>query len=111
LINTPISISENQGKAIVNPPVVAVYLTDNLPTPLTANFIGEFLSLSGAFSINPIITSLAGVSLILSAGYSFWLFNRISFATESPYLRNVYDLTRREFMVLFPLFLLFLFLV
>jgi NADH-ubiquinone oxidoreductase chain 4 len=80
-----------------------IFTIANCATPLTANFIGELLSFMGSFQINPIITALAGISMILSAGYSFWLFNRISFGTESPYLLNVRDLSRREFFVLLPL--------
>ncbi len=92
---------------VTNMPIFTIFFfiftLANCAVPLTANFIGEFLSLIGAFSMNPIITTLAGVSMILSAGYSFWLFGRVSFGQESPYLKNVHDLTRREFFVLLPL--------
>lgn len=54
-----------------------IFTLANCGTPLTANFLGEFLCFTGSFQINPIITTLAGLSLILSAAYSFWFFNRI----------------------------------
>jgi predicted GIY-YIG superfamily endonuclease len=106
---------ENHGTRIINyfrglvtnMPIFTIFFfiftLANCAVPLTGNFIGEFLSLAGAFSINPIIVALSGTSMILSAGYSFWLFNRISFGSESPYLLNVRDITRLEFFVLLPL--------
>lgn len=74
---------------VTNMPIFAVFFfiftIANCATPLTANFIGELLSFMGSFQMNPIITALAGISMILSAGYSFWLFNRIQ-----RFLLNLY---------------------
>jgi NADH-ubiquinone oxidoreductase chain 4 len=72
-----------------NMPIFAIFFfiftIANCATPLTANFIGELLCFMGVFGVNPIITALAGTSMILSAGYSFWLFNRIQ-----RFLLNLY---------------------
>lgn len=78
----------------------------NMGTPLTANFIGEFLCLSGAFQNSPLLTSFSSLSIVLSAAYSIYLFNRISGGVKSHYLSVVYDINRREFYILFPLLLL-----
>jgi NADH-ubiquinone oxidoreductase chain 4 len=95
---------------VTNMPIFTIFFflftIANCATPLTANFIGEFLCFIGSFQINPILTGLAGISMVLSASYSFWFFNRISYGTESSYLNNVYDLSRREFFVLLPLLFL-----
>lgn len=78
----------------------------NIGTPLTANFLGEFLCLTGAFQQNPILTFFGSLGIILSAAYSIWLYNRISFGAQSIYLKSIEDLNRREFFLLLPLLFL-----
>lgn len=80
----------------------------NIAVPLSANFIGEFMTFAGAFQRNPVLTILGALGMILSAGYGIWLFNRISFGSESLYLTRAGDLNRREFMMLLPLLFLVL---
>jgi len=77
----------------------------NSGTPLTLNFIGEFLSLYGAFERLPILGALASSSIVFSAAYSFFLYNRIAFGgTLSPYFAaSLPDLTKREFVLLIAL--------
>lgn len=84
-----------------------VFSMFNFGTPLSANWAGEFLCLTGAFQRNPIFALLGSSGVVLSAAYSIWLYNRISFGTFSPYLRMITptDVTRREFMLLLPLLL------
>lgn len=76
----------------------------NMGTPLTANWIGEFLSLAGSFQNYPFITALASSSIVLSACYSIYLFNRLTFGQWSVHLIPVCDVQRLEFHVLLPLF-------
>jgi len=80
-----------------------IFTLANMAVPLTGNFIGEFLCFLGAFQKNPIITALGATSMVLVAGYSIWLYNRICFGNESMYLIRSKDLTRREFFLLLPL--------
>jgi NADH-ubiquinone oxidoreductase chain 4 len=81
----------------------------NMATPLTANFVGEFITFAGAFQRNPILTVFGALGIILSASYSIWLFNRVSFGSESLYLKTTGDMNRREFFIILPLlFLTFL---
>ena len=75
----------------------------NMGTPSTANWVGEYLSLAGVFPANPVVSLLGATSIILSACYSIWLYNRMAFGSYSPYLTYTTDLTRREFMVLFTM--------
>jgi len=42
----------------------------NMGTPLSANFIGEFLSLAGVFQRNPVIAALGATGIFFSACYS-----------------------------------------
>jgi NADH-ubiquinone oxidoreductase chain 4 len=79
----------------------------NAGTPLSLNFIGEFLSLYGIFERLPILGIFASSSIVLSAAYTIYMFNRIVFGGKySKYFRvNMMDLSRREFVVLLPLVL------
>jgi NADH-ubiquinone oxidoreductase chain 4 len=71
----------------------------NAGTPLTFNFVGEFLSLYGAFERLPLLGALACSSIVLSAAFTIFLFNRIAFGGSlSAYLAtNIPDLNKREF--------------
>ena len=77
----------------------------NMGTPLTLNFVGEFLSLYGAFERLPLLGALAASSIVLSAAFTIFLFNRIAFGGSlSAYFKvNVPDLTKREFAILMSL--------
>ena len=81
-------------------PVFALYLLvlsfANIGTPLSGNFLGEFLSLSGAFQRSPIFTTLASFSILLSATYQMKLTIRLTGGIKSPYLKVTKDLTNRE---------------
>ena len=77
----------------------------NAGTPLSLNFIGEFLSLYGTFEKLPLMGILASSSIILSAAYTIYMFNRIAFGGKYSKLFkvNLPDLNKREFFILFIL--------
>jgi len=77
----------------------------NCGTPLTLNFIGEFLSLYGIFERLPLLGLLASSSIIFSAAYTIYMFNRIAFAGSYSkfFIYNIPDLNKREFCILFTL--------
>jgi len=79
------------------------FLFGNMGVPLTANFVGEFLSLLAAYQYNIFIVSIATLSVVFSAIYSIFLFNRVSSGTLSTYVITIPDLFRREFFILLPL--------
>lgn len=74
----------------------------NCGVPLTLNFIGEFMCLYGIFERLIFSGFLASSSIILSAAYSIYMYNRIIFGGKlSKYLEyNVIDLNKREFFIL-----------
>lgn len=78
----------------------------NIGVPLTINFIGELLALIGLYEVNPFIASLAASSILLSAGYTLYIFNRITYGQYSRNLGFSLDLNRLEFNILFLLVLL-----
>lgn len=77
----------------------------NCGAPLTLNFIGEFLCLYGVFERLPLLSIFASTSIILSAAYTIYMFNRIGFGGifSKFFKENIYDITRREFYLLFIL--------
>ena len=81
-------------------PVFALYLLilsfANIGTPLSGNFIGEFLSLTGAFQRSPIFTTLCTFSILLSACYQMKLTSRLTGGIKSPYIKVTKDLNNRE---------------
>jgi NADH-ubiquinone oxidoreductase chain 4 len=84
----------------------------NAGTPLSLNFIGEFLSLYGTFERLPIAGALASSSIVFSAAYSMYMYNRIAFAGSfSKYFNfSISDLSKREYYILITLVLFTVFL-
>jgi NADH-quinone oxidoreductase subunit M len=84
-----------------------VFTLANVGLPGTSGFVGEFLSLTGAFRINTWVAFLATTGIILSAGYALWLYRRIIFGKlEKPALKYITDLSWREAAVMAPLVVL-----
>ena len=87
-----------------------IFTLANLGLPATSNFIGEFFVLVGCFKTNSWSALLAGSGMVLGAGYSLWLCNRIIFGNIKEYsIITFRDLNRREFFIFLPfIFLTFL---
>jgi NADH-quinone oxidoreductase subunit M len=84
-----------------------VFTMANVGLPGTSGFVGEFLSLLGAFRANPTVSFLATSGVILSAAYALWLYRRIIFGKlDKPSLQSIADLDRREIVLLAPLVVL-----
>jgi NADH-quinone oxidoreductase subunit M len=84
-----------------------VFTMANVGLPGTSGFVGEFLSLAGAFKANPWVAFFATTGVILSAPYMLWLYSRVLYGPlEKPSLRSITDLDRREVALLAPLVLL-----
>jgi len=82
-----------------------IFCLGNAGTPLTVNFIGEFLSLYGTFERLPFAGILASTTIVFSAAYSIYMFNRIAFGGSFSkfFKESLSDLTKREFFILFTL--------
>lgn len=83
----------------------------NCGVPLTLNFIGEFMSLYGVIERLPLLGVLACSSIIFSAAYTIYMYNRISFGGFFTKILEytVYDINKREFILLFILIILTIF--
>ena len=105
-------IAEFGGLAHVTPTFSTVFLIvtlSSLGLPLMNNFIGEFLTLRGAFEANWVWAAIATVGIILGAAYMLWLYQRVFFGQlTNPANENLADLNKRELWQFAPLiFLIF----
>ena len=80
-----------------------IFTLANTGIPLSLNFLGEQLALIGIWERNPIIAALGATGIVLSACYSIYLYNRLSYGDFSPHLFNIKDINRREFVLLLSL--------
>jgi NADH-quinone oxidoreductase subunit M len=87
-----------------------VFTMANIGLPGTSGFVGEFLTLLGAFRANNTVAFIATSGVILSACYGLWLYRRVVFgALTKASLKSILDLSPREVAILAPLVLLVLF--
>lgn len=79
----------------------------NCGAPLTLNFVGEFMSLYGVFERLPLLGVFASSSIVFSAAYTIYMFNRIAFggSFSKYFVANISDVNKREFFILFTLVL------
>ncbi len=84
--------------------VFMLFTMANVGLPGTSGFVGEFLTLMGAFQVNTWVTAVAATGVILSAAYALWLYRRVvlgELIKES--LKTIGDMTGRERAVFAPL--------
>ena len=82
---------------------VFLFVLANSGTPLTVNFVGEFISLLGLFNLNSLAAVFISWSVVLSAAFSLWLYIRIVGGKPGNNLRFIPDINRRETHSLNPL--------
>ncbi len=102
------------GGLVANMPkyavVLMVFTMANVGLPGTSGFVGEFLTLMGAFQVNTWVALFATTGVILSAAYALWLYRRVIFGKlEKESLRDLLDLNRREKIIIYPLVALVIF--
>ena len=81
-----------------------VFTMANVGLPGTSGFVGEFLTLIGAFRANTWVAVFATTGVVLSAGYALWLYRRVVFGSlEKSGLASMLDMSLREKVILVPL--------
>jgi len=95
------------GGCVYTMPVFSIiflfFTLANLSLPGTGSFPGEFLILTGVFQQNTWVSILAATGMVLGAGYSLWLYNRVVFGNLKPSLINTFsDVNRREICLFIP---------
>ena len=84
-----------------------IFMLGSVGLPGTSGFVGEFLTLLGAFQANTYIAALATTGVIFGAAYMLVLYRRVVFGPqENKDAAKMPDLVQRETMLLVPLALL-----
>lgn len=100
-------ISDFGGIAKVMPVFATLFLIVTLSSvglPGTNGFIGEFLILLGAWKVNPALTAVSTLGVILGAVYMLWMYRRVMFGPlQHAENKGLKDLTFREVALLAPL--------
>ncbi|PWB93873.1 NADH-quinone oxidoreductase subunit M [Methylosinus sporium] len=87
-----------------------IFTMANVGLPGTSGFVGEFLTLAGAFVANSWVALFATSGVVLSAAYALYLYRRVVFgALEKPSLQTISDLSARELVLFVPLIALTLY--
>lgn len=85
--------------------LIAMFASVGLPG--LSGFVGEFLTLQGAFLHNWVWAAFGALGVILSAIYLMWMFQRIFFGpVDDVENHHLSPLTRREILVAAPLIIL-----
>jgi len=81
-----------------------VFTLANVGLPGTGGFVGEFLTMLGAFAVNTWVAIFAATGVILSAAYALYVYRRVIFGElVKPALQTISDLNLREVAILAPL--------
>ena len=100
-------MSEFGGLAAVMPKYAVIFgimLMASVGLPLTIGFVGEFLVLLGFYDVSPIMTILAGTSIIVGAVYMLSLYKKSFFGpVTKEENKTLKDLTPKETWSLIPL--------
>ena len=84
--------------------VFMIFVLASIGLPGTSGFIGEFLTILGAFKYNTFLAFFATTGIILSAVYMLYLYKRIIFGLQgNEKLKEILDLDLREMMIMIPL--------
>ncbi len=87
--------------------VFMVFTMASVGLPGTSGFVGEILSLVGAFQASTWVAFFATTGIILGAAYMLWLYRRVVFgALVKEDLKLIFDLRPREIAVFAPLVVL-----
>ncbi len=87
--------------------IFAIMLMASVGLPLTIGFVGEFLSLLGFFKVSPVLTFIAGLTIILGAVYMLVMYKKVFFGPlHNEDNKKLGDIKGREMVALVPLVVL-----
>jgi NADH-quinone oxidoreductase subunit M len=104
-------ISRISGLATKTPWLALIFmviLLGSIGLPLTNGFIGEFLLLFGIFEYNHWVAAIAGLSIIFSAAYMLWMYQRTMLGQPAKGNDTIVDLSVKEAIPLIPVVLMIL---
>jgi len=99
-------ISQIEGMATRAPWLAALFmilLLGSIGLPLTNGFIGEFLLLLGIFETNIWMAAIAGLTIIFSAVYMLWMYQRTMLGKPGEVSQGIRDISLTEAIPLVPI--------
>jgi len=85
-----------------------VVTLSSIGLPGLNGFVGEFLIFAGAFKANPVWAVLAATSVILSAAYMLWMYQRVMYGPiVHEENKKIKDMNLREILAMVPIILMF----
>ena len=100
-------ISRYGGLSINMPKYALLFMLFTMASvglPGTSGFVGEFLSLAGAYKVSTWATLIATTGIILGAGYMLYLYRRIAFGEQvNADAAALPDIDTREMWLLAPI--------
>ena len=99
---------DRYGGLANNMPIYALFFMlftmASVGLPGTSGFVGEFLSLVGAYEANSWVAMVATTGIILGAAYMLYLYRRVVFGTsKNADAAAMADLSAREWLILTPI--------
>ncbi|HEU0118033.1 MAG TPA: NADH-quinone oxidoreductase subunit M [Alphaproteobacteria bacterium] len=84
--------------------VFMIFMLGSVGLPGTSGFVGEFLSMQGAYLANSAYAFVAATGVILGAAYMLWLYRRLFYGPlEKDDVKAMPDLNCREYAMFVPL--------
>ena len=91
--------------------IFALFTMANVGLPGTSGFVGEIMTMVGAFQVDWWIATGAAVGVILSAMYMLTVYRSVVFGElTNPKLENITDINRMEWAIFIPLIIMTLWL-
>ena len=87
--------------------VFMIFMLASVGLPGTSGFVGEFLSLLGAFQVNTTVAALAATGVVLGAAYMLYLYRAVVFGPlEHADVKKMTDINAREICMFVPMVVL-----
>lgn len=103
-------IAKYGGVTNVMPRFAAIFMLLTMASvglPGTSGFVGEFLTMLGAYKVQTLAAALTATGVVLGAAYMLWLYKRVMFGEVlSAEVAALRDIGRRETLAFVPLILL-----
>jgi len=86
--------------------IFLLFTMANVGLPGTSGFIGEILTMTGAYEVSTWTAFVAALGVIVSAMYALTLYRNVMFGEiENPKLKTITDIDARELVIFAPLIL------
>ena len=85
-----------------------IVVLGSIGLPLTAGFVGEFLMFTGLFKVSMTTATIGGLTLVLSAVYMLYAYQRAMLGEERFYIKKITDVSTVDYLILIPLILVIL---